>query len=69
MIFVSLNSSSAIHCKSSLFRILVDELEEDEVSSPELQHFSLDNALEEKLKKHGLNRRNAKTIICVSFQV
>ena len=30
-----------------------------------LQNFDIDDKLEEKLKKHGLNRRNAKTIIHV----
>ena len=42
-------------------------MNEDESSSVVPLHgFDIDDKLEEKLKKHGLNRRNAKTIIHVS---
>ncbi|CAK8682614.1 unnamed protein product [Clavelina lepadiformis] len=41
-----------------------NEDSDDETSSgSELHGFDIDNQLEEKLKKHGLNRRNVKTII------
>ena len=48
---------------------LADEIpnsSSDEGGSSMMDEFQIDEKLEEKLKKHGLNRRNAKTIIHVS---
>uniref|UniRef100_H2Z7M4 Uncharacterized protein n=1 Tax=Ciona savignyi TaxID=51511 RepID=H2Z7M4_CIOSA len=37
--------------------------QEDTDGTPALEGLNIDDKLEEKLKKHGLNRRNVKTII------
>jgi len=45
---------------------MLNTSDDENGSLVQLHGFNIDDKLEEKLKKHGLNRRNAKTIIHVS---